>query len=157
MQEHQHANIDILGFCGTARGEYVREAEYQMHAAMFSVATGMNMDVDGLLTAAERCINIERAFQVRDGVTRKDDIVPEFFFKTPILDGPQKGRMLDKAKFEKLKGEYYEARGWDVETGKPTRTKLEALGLMDIADDLEKRGMLPIVKKARTVRERRAK
>jgi aldehyde:ferredoxin oxidoreductase len=40
-----------------------------------------------------------------------------------------------------MKGEYYELRGWDVETGLPTRTKLEELQLHDVADDLAGRGL----------------
>jgi aldehyde:ferredoxin oxidoreductase len=31
---------------------------------------------------------------------------------------------------------YYEARGWDAETGKPTREKLIELGLAEIEKDL---------------------
>jgi aldehyde:ferredoxin oxidoreductase len=32
--------------------------------------------------------------------------------------------------------EYYRARGWDVETGLPTRAKLEELELNDAAEEL---------------------
>jgi aldehyde:ferredoxin oxidoreductase len=38
--------------------------------------------------------------------------------------------------------DYYEARGWDKETGLPTRAKLESLGLKEIADELESIGCL---------------
>jgi aldehyde:ferredoxin oxidoreductase len=38
--------------------------------------------------------------------------------------------------------DYYEARGWDKETGLPTRSKLESLGLKEIADELESMGRL---------------
>lgn len=34
--------------------------------------------------------------------------------------------------------DYYAARGWDKETGIPTREKLHDLGLIDVAADLEK-------------------
>jgi len=37
---------------------------------------------------------------------------------------------------------YYELRGWDVETGLPGRAKLEALGLKEVADELESLGRL---------------
>jgi aldehyde:ferredoxin oxidoreductase len=39
--------------------------------------------------------------------------------------------------------DYYDERGWDIETGIPTREKLEELGLEDTADDLAERGILP--------------
>ena len=38
---------------------------------------------------------------------------------------------------------YYEEKGWDIEKGIPTRRKLEALDLEDVAEDLEDLGMLP--------------
>ncbi|MFC1970114.1 aldehyde ferredoxin oxidoreductase C-terminal domain-containing protein, partial [Chloroflexota bacterium] len=41
-----------------------------------------------------------------------------------------------RAKFEALKSRYYELVGWDVNTGCPTRAKLEELGLKDVADEL---------------------
>jgi len=41
-----------------------------------------------------------------------------------------------------LLDEFYELRGWDKTTGRPTREKLEELGLKDVADELEKLGLL---------------
>jgi len=41
-----------------------------------------------------------------------------------------------------MKDEYYSLRGWDVATGLQTHAKLEELGLGDIADDLEQRGLI---------------
>jgi aldehyde:ferredoxin oxidoreductase len=38
--------------------------------------------------------------------------------------------------------EYYEARGYDWETGYPTRAALESVGLKDVADELQKIGKL---------------
>lgn len=49
---------------------------------------------------------------------------------------------MKKEGFEKLKDEYYILRGWNVETGFQTRTKLYDLNLDDIASDLGKRGLL---------------
>ena len=75
---------------------------------------------------------------VRDGRTRATDAIPEFFFKVPVTDGPQKGQKLDKKKFEKMKDEYYALRGWDVATGFPRRSTLEKIGLTDIASQMGK-------------------
>jgi aldehyde:ferredoxin oxidoreductase len=41
-----------------------------------------------------------------------------------------------------MKDEYYRIRGWDVATGLQTRQTLESLVLKDVADDLERRGLL---------------
>ena len=54
----------------------------------------------------------------------------------------KEGAVLDREKFESLKDEYYSLRGWDVATGLQTRAKLEQLGLGDMVDDLEQRGLI---------------
>ncbi len=54
----------------------------------------------------------------------------------------KKGAVLDREKFEEVKGEYYSLRVWDVGTGLQTRPKLEELGLKDVVEDLERRGLI---------------
>jgi aldehyde:ferredoxin oxidoreductase len=49
---------------------------------------------------------------------------------------------VDRDEFEKMKGEYYGIRGWDVESGLQTRKSLEDLDLKDVADGLEEAGLL---------------
>jgi len=148
--QHEHAIMDSTSFCegmariGVGYGRGVNlGVSWQFAIDRFVAATGMPMDEKKLYTIAERVINVERACVVRDGRSRATDTVPEFFFKVGIADGPQKGRKLDKTKFKKIQDEYYTLRGWNVETGVPTRVKLEELGLKDIANSLEKLGKLP--------------
>jgi aldehyde:ferredoxin oxidoreductase len=51
------------------------------------------------------------------------------------------GRVFDRQDFEKLKDEYYELRGWDVESGLPMVSTLKDLDMSDIANDLAERGL----------------
>ena len=51
-------------------------------------------------------------------------------------------RSIDRKKWEKLKDAYYKERGWNLTTGIPNRAKLEELDLGDIANDLDKLGLL---------------
>jgi aldehyde:ferredoxin oxidoreductase len=51
-------------------------------------------------------------------------------------------RPIDRAQFEEFKTRYYELEGWDPQTGWPTRSTLESLGLGNVADELEKEGRL---------------
>lgn len=139
--EHMYALCDSIGMCkymtpwlGTAFGL----SPSQM-TRLFNLATGLDYDVDRMIKAAERIYNVERAFLVRLGVTRKDDYPPERFFAEPIPSGPAKGQILDREKYDKMLDEYYQLRGW-TRQGVPTREKLEELGLKHIADDLEKMG-----------------
>jgi aldehyde:ferredoxin oxidoreductase len=51
----------------------------------------------------------------------------------PFPDGGSAGYVPD---FEGMLFAYYQARGWDFETGKPSRSKLQQLGLGAVAQDL---------------------
>jgi aldehyde:ferredoxin oxidoreductase len=51
----------------------------------------------------------------------------------PYKEGGSEGFVPD---LEAMLSTYYQARGWDVESGKPSKTKLIELGLEDIAKDL---------------------
>jgi len=88
--------------------------------------TGWDITEDELMTIGERIVNVERLFNIRQGLTRKDDTLSERFLKEPIPSGPAKGRVLD---LEPMLEEYYRARGWDAVTGRPTQAGLERLGL----------------------------
>ena len=50
--------------------------------------------------------------------------------------------VLDQKAYDEILTKYYELCGYDIETGIPTRSTLENLGLDDIADDLGRRGLL---------------
>jgi aldehyde:ferredoxin oxidoreductase len=149
--EHHHAIQDTLMICGMVLPQDPMEAKtaigklalHPIELAWLNAATGLELDEKYLLRVAERVLNIERAFNVREGITRKDDQAPTRWFTDPIPKGFHKGRKLDRTKFEKMKSEYYSLRGWDVTTGVPTRKKLEELGLKDIANNLKKFGKLP--------------
>ena len=110
-------------------------------ASLFEAATGKFISSSELLRIGERIHNVEKAFNVRVGMTRKDDRPPERFFE-PIKSGPAKGERLERDRFEKVLDEYYELRGWDEKTGLPTRSKLEEVDLVEVADELEKHDKL---------------
>lgn len=110
-----------------------------LESKLLSAATGIDFPEALLDEAGERILNLERAIEVRYGRTRGDDerMIP--FFEQPDSNGVK----LNRAKFLRLMGEYYRLRGWDIRTGRPTRTKLEELGLMEVAEGLERLRLLP--------------
>jgi aldehyde:ferredoxin oxidoreductase len=114
----------------------------------FNAVTGLNVDKNYLISVAERTWNVEKAYNVREGSTRDDDTLGEGWQKWPVTSGPHKGRVVDKAELEKAKSKLYELRGWDVNTGWPTKETYERLGLKDVAKKLEKHGKIPKKKKA---------
>jgi len=131
---------DILGLCKFIAGwmpfNYFLIDEM---AELTSHVTGMDIDKKTLNTYSYRMSNLTRAFNLREGITRKDDTVPDILFKEPSL---QTGEPLDRNKFDKIVDEFYSDYGWD-ENGIPTRKRLEELGLKYVADDLEKRKIIP--------------
>jgi len=54
----------------------------------------------------------------------------------------RKGKTVDRQEFEQMKDEYYQLRGWDVESGFQTKEKLQDLGLSFLWGELEKAGVL---------------
>jgi len=91
--------------------------------------TGWDISEAELMAIGERIVNVERLFNIRQGLTRKDDTVSERFLKEPIPSGPTKGRVLN---LKPMLDEYYQARGWDLKSGYPTRSTLKRLGLEDV-------------------------
>jgi aldehyde:ferredoxin oxidoreductase len=69
-----------------------------------------------------------RVFNAREGFTAQDD-VSHWRFSTPLQSGPLEGTQLPAEDFAEALDLYYEMRGWDKETGAPTRAKLYELGL----------------------------
>jgi aldehyde:ferredoxin oxidoreductase len=121
-----------------------------LESRLYSAITGIGLTEKELLSVGEMIYNLERAIQVkRENRTREDDAVYDYKFKHRYW-GEESWHLgdhwygpIDKEKFEALKDKYYERRDWDKETGRPTRAKLEELGLKDVADELEKLGLLP--------------
>jgi len=115
--------LDALGLCKFA--VFFCGMSLSLVKDLYNAATGWNMTINDLMKAGERIWNLERAFNVRMGVTRKDDTLPERFLKEPIPDGPAKGQVVE---LEPMLREYYKARGLD-ENGKPSMEKLKELDL----------------------------
>ena len=91
----------------------------------FKAATGTEMNLDELMKAGERIWNLERIFNLKAGITGKDDRLPDRLVKEPMPLGPAEGKVVE---LDKMLPEYYQLRGWDKE-GNPTREKVKELGL----------------------------
>lgn len=99
---------------------------------LFNAVTGWNYSMDDFLKVGERAFNLKRAINNLRGVTREDDTLPEIVTK-PLEIGSTAGQKLE---LEPMLREYYENRKWDWATGKPTKEKLEELGLTEAAKAL---------------------
>jgi aldehyde:ferredoxin oxidoreductase len=107
-----------------------------------------------LYRIGERVFNLQRAIMVREGHRgRKDDVLMDSDHEIPLppqTESPEclvpgkdgqllsrKGMVVKRDRFEKMKDEFYELRGWDVATGLPTETRLKELDLGDISEAMK--------------------
>ncbi len=121
------AAVDMLGACKWLIPSYLTKS-LKVPAKLFSLVTGRDTTEAELLFAAQRVKTLERAFNVTKGISGKDDTLPERLFETTVSGGPFKGERLDRQKFNKMVGDYYQMRGWD-EDGIPTKETFNKFGL----------------------------
>lgn len=143
--EDWYAVLSSLGLC--VRLQLNRFHSIGSLAELYSSATGLEISPPELARAGERAWNLLRAWSIRDGFSRKDDRFPKKWFepiKTPDGEGlglrHYFGQPIDRENAEKMLDDYYDERGWDKETGVPTKEKLIDLGQGWVIEDLEKRG-----------------
>ena len=89
----------------------------------YNLVTGEEMDVDRFTKTGERIFNLKRLYNVKCGISRKDDFLPP-----RILTWKKTGEGLSPnlPPLGTMLGEYYEYRGWS-EDGIPLKEKLEEL------------------------------
>ena len=107
----------FMGFC-VASDEWVE---------LVAHCLGRDFTYDDLMRVGERAYNLARVFNVREGVTRADDTLPPRLLEEPLPEGPAAGKVNEN--LPAMLDKYYELRGWDKATGKPTPEKLKELGL----------------------------
>ena len=120
-------------FCDFYAVNFTNMAKY------YTAVTGVQADEAYLRSIGKRVWNLTRAFNAREGFTRKDDNLPERMEKEPLQSGKTKGKAVPRADFEKMLSEYYKLWNWD-DQGRPTKKTLQDVGLSDIV------GKLPYLK-----------
>jgi len=98
------------------------------YAEMTRAITGWDVTAEELERIGERIINLERLFNVREGVRRAADRLPWKVMHEPIPEGPSAGMYCPPDELSAMLDAYYALRGWDAD-GVPTAQRLGALGL----------------------------
>jgi aldehyde:ferredoxin oxidoreductase len=135
-QDVRMVTCDCATMCAFLLDMAVSHMATMNTANLMEAVTGVSYTPDEIQKVGERLNNLARAFNVREGFTRADDRLPERLMTEPLKDGASKGHCISKRDLEQMLNEYYTERGWDVETGIPTRGKLKELGLESVADEL---------------------
>ncbi len=92
---------------------------------MLEHATGGGYTLEECLKIGERIWNLERLFNLKAGLSGKDDTLPPRILHEGIPEGPAKGMV---GKLPEMLPEYYKMRGWEP-TGVPSKAKLKELAL----------------------------
>ncbi|KJS00762.1 MAG: aldehyde dehydrogenase [Peptococcaceae bacterium BRH_c4a] len=133
--EIMHYVDDAVGTCAflsSFRGQFGCRPPYHIYNLpnFISLATGMDLDADGLWEIASRNRNLIRAINIRRGLKRIDEKPPDDHWK--IREPEMEQKLLDA---------YYEFKGW-TNDGIPTKDTLDKLGLDYVSEDFVQRGIL---------------
>jgi len=82
-------------------------------APILNALTGFKYTPESLLDLGTRITHLARRYNLRNGRTPSDDILPERFFKEKSLSGFMRGKILEKKYFKSIIQKYYELRGWN--------------------------------------------
>ena len=127
------AFVDSTGLCLFAHRGY-REGAL---SDILEAVSGRDWVSEDYVAAGERIFNLEKCFNYREGFRREDDVIADRFFEEPLTAGMRKGAVLDRGEFESMMTEYYEGRGWDPKTTRPSDERLRALRLDFVIDELD--------------------
>lgn len=145
FSEHITTMSDITGICFFWTGFYlfppvseVGTTSVGVMAKLVSYATGLDIDEDEAIKICHRVENLVKAYNLRAGLKRKDDMAPRHYYekepKPPFVK-------LEKKKWDFWLDQYYKLKRWNKESV-PTKEILEELGLGYVREELERRGIL---------------
>ena len=129
--------MDTLSLCQFVYGPAWQLLGPQDMLELLVAATGWDLSIDDIQLYGKRRVNLMRALNVREGLTRAADTLPKKLFYKPLEGGPSDGIALDEGEFHAGLNMYYEQAGWDLENGVPNRDTLEEIGLAWVADELK--------------------
>ena len=121
LKQNQKATEDSLVICAFAG--WALGLDY--YARFLRAITGIDYDVMELTKIGERIYNLEKLFNLREGIGMEDDTLPPRFLNEPLKEGFSKDHVVP---LEIMLKQYYFVRGWD-ENGVPKPEKLKKLGI----------------------------
>ncbi|MCD6569758.1 MAG: hypothetical protein J7L53_03550 [Deltaproteobacteria bacterium] len=121
--------LGCLGIC--ARAQINRFYSASLCAKLYSAVTGIDTTAEDLMKRSDRVWTLLRMANIREGFTRKDDALPEKWFEEPAFKDYLSGNRVIRQDLDQMIEDYYDERGWDVQTGMPTPRKLKELGLKE--------------------------
>jgi aldehyde:ferredoxin oxidoreductase len=139
--ENIYSIIDAIGICKFVCHGFnsPKLLKFEHHSEMLEKAFGAKYSEGDLQDVALRIVDLERAFNNREGVRRPDDTLPRRYFDEPMPDGVAKGHKIDREEFKGMLDRYYKLRKWDEEGIVPDERVSEITSLFsEITGGVEK-------------------
>ena len=123
LKQHQSAIEDSLVVCAFAGWA----VDMEFYVRFLKAVTGLEdtFDVTQLMKVGERIYNLERMYNIREGLSPSEDTLPKRFLEEGLEAGYRKNPKVPLAQMLK---DYNNVRKWD-ERGVPTPKKLKELNL----------------------------
>jgi aldehyde:ferredoxin oxidoreductase len=119
--------FNTIGMCNFAAAPY-SAFTLPLIAEAVAAMVGWNTSLYELMELGERATTMARMFNVREGFTRADDYLPDRLYE-PLEPGTADEKSISREEFNRALDLYYEAMGWNPQTGIPTHGRLSFLGL----------------------------
>ena len=84
--------------------------DFDLAAEAYSGLLGEDITAHDLWKVCSHVSQVERDFNLREGLRPEDDTLPERFVGKPIPDGPSKGTVID---IDRMVKDYYDVKGWE--------------------------------------------
>jgi len=131
------AMVNSLCMCSFVGGYPWAKETPPVFVNMLNPLCGWDMTSEEYWATARRIITMERSFNVREGISRKDDRLHKRFITEPLPEGPKKGTLFTAEDEKKMQEAYYKYYGWD-DNGIPTEATLKSLELEYLIEDVQK-------------------
>jgi len=98
--------------------------------------TGWRTNAWELMRSAERGVTLARAFNMREGLSRADDVLPGRM-NTPFVTQSVNEKPVDPEILDENLTHFYEMMGWDAHSGVPTSARLRELDIAWVDEQLQ--------------------
>ncbi len=127
---YSHRWFSILGSLGVcARGQVNRFYNAERCAVLYQSVTGIATTLEQLQHRAARVWTLYKMLNVREGVGRTADAVPERWVTQPGFKDYLTETSLTREQIEAMVSDYYREQGWHPDTGVPEPETLKRLAL----------------------------
>ena len=99
------------------------------YAEYLNAVTGMTYQKADLLRISEKIETLIRLINLREGLGKDSDALPDRVLNESHTNGPTKGKRMGAENFNLMLSEYYKLRGWDENDGTPLASTIASSGI----------------------------